>query len=362
MATMYVQTRTGGWAPHKETDTGKTKTGIQLYTLAQALAKGYAPPKKVEPTRIKTGRSMSVLIEKTPILNKDYVQVGKVVYSDGTEEPIGFSRAPSTSLKTYRKLGSKAYIARRISKNDKGKWVKVAYRNGVGHVELPLERDSGSKEGFYTSLEMADRLRHKRGKLFETLRLFQDHLIDLSPGKIEVDARGGGKRKVQGAPKRAPWLQEWFNKRIEESQRYPEMYAFYQAWKNNRFHGDENAFAELREWALQDSHLVKIEDSHRKKWVNRRNDQYKKLAYHLVTQARGGGSIKVFRPELKESGVEADKPDLVTEERASNHRKFVLSAAASTFLLFLKSCASREGVGYTEQEVRELPKPSKRAA
>jgi hypothetical protein len=358
---MYVQTRTGGWAPHKETDNGKTKTGIQLYTLAQALAKGYVPPKKVEPTRIKTGRSMSVFIEKTPILNKDYVQVGKVVYSDGTEEPLGFSREPSRSLKTYRILGRKDYTATRISKNDKDKWVKVNYRGGKGHASLPLERDSGTKEGFYTSLEMADRLRHQRGELFETLRLFQDHLMALSPGHIEVDARGGGKRKVLEAPKKAPWLQEWFNKRIEETQKYPEMYAFYQTWKNNRFPGDANAFAELREWALQDSHLVKIEDSHRKKWVNRRNDQYKKLAYHLVTQARGGGNIKVFRPELKESGVEADKPDLVTEERASNHRKFVLSAAASTFLLFLKSCASREEVKYMEH-VSEEPKPSKRAA
>jgi hypothetical protein len=358
MTTMYVQTRTGGWATHLPTSTGTTgrkkKTNIPLYTLEQALALGYEPPVKTpyEKNRFQTGKVMKVHIEDRPTAHGDFIRIGTATF-DGSDVPLGFSKAPPTTLKTYRKKDSDEYVAHRLTVNDKGKWVMMRYENKVGFTGLPLQREK-NKDGYHTAWELADHLRHKRAEIFDSLiGAVQDHIVALSVGPIKIKTHGR-EREVLAAPEEAKWMQHWLNRRIEITQKSPELYGLYQEWKTKRFPGDEQAFSRLAAWAVQDSHLVKIEESHRKNWTNRRNDQYKKLAYILVQQAKDGGSIYVNRPELRKEGVEASKPDLMTEEHASSQRKFISSAATSTFILFLKLCATREGVNYKEEE-REKP-------
>ena len=159
---MFVRTRTGSWAPHKETTTGKTKTGIPLYTIEQAIAKGYTPPAKKQFTKFPNGLNLTVHIDNKPVLVQDFIKIGKVIETNGNEVMVGFSQAPSQALKTYRKLNSEEYIASRIRRNDKNKWVKVVYEDNVAYEGLPIKKDS-DKEGYYTRKELADRQKSIRG-------------------------------------------------------------------------------------------------------------------------------------------------------------------------------------------------------
>lgn len=350
--TMYIFTRAGTWATHRDTPTGKTKTGIQLYTLEEALALGYTPPAKPEKKEApKSGRQISVEIFHKPAKSADFITIGKYTLDDGSSFPIGFSTEPSQGLKSYREKGSQEYSASRLQKNPQGKWVKVIYENGVGFAGLPLQRDD-RKEALYNKTELADRVRSNRTILLDkNLGLIQDLLTELSTEGREIKVHGKTK-KVRFAPHNAPWMQEFFDRRIEITQKTAELFHLYKTWKNNRFEGDQTCFDELEQLMVQDAHLAAIESAHREKWKNKRDDQYKKLAYRIVMQAKDGGSISIRRPPLKQKGQKEFKHDLMTEEQASKIRRFTKSAAALSFCKYLELAAKREGL--PDPEITEI--------
>jgi hypothetical protein len=359
---MYVKTRTGKWATHRPMPDNKTKTGTQLYTLEQAISMGYVPPSDlVAKPNVVSGQKIDVYIDEKPVTNGDKVVIGWFLEQQtGLKTDVGFDQSPSKSLKTYKDKDTNSYKAVRLTLNAKNKWVKVTYENGNGIESLPLLK-SNRDEGYFLSTEISEHIKSIRDKIFycedgtgDEIAQFQYEFEELLKpyGEYEKHLSNGKVKKIYNHPPDQEWMKEWLERGIRTTQKKPELYAFYKVWKSkieNKTYQDSTVpFELLKIWAIQDSHLVKIEEAHRKKYINRRNDQYKKLAYRIVQKAKDGGEIILSHPPKKLQKVKADKAVLQTEESATASRKKISEAASSTFIGYLHSCAKREGVKITE--------------
>lgn len=362
--TMYVRTTRGDWAPHKDTPTGKTRTGRQLYTLEEALESGYELPKKESKPDQKSGQHITLDFESRPATFDGATLFLGTLTVDGATEDITFSMLPSSRSNSYRTLNPKTgevsaeYTVTRLIV--KGSQWKVETFGDV--VDSSFNNVNDARNPLRNSLQLLqnnDKVRsvHMDDHLF----LVQNELEALAP-ETKTIVRNGVERTVRVAPAYVPknipngadgatsWLQIWFDRRIDRSGNQRSLYAFYQEWKNNRFDGDTAAFEALRNWAVVDSHLSKIGEAHREKWKNKRNDLYKKFAFKVMSMARDGGSITLKRKPKKAVGAKPKKakPVEVSDEQQSRMLNRASNVALSTLLSYIEACCEREGFDFDQ--------------